>query len=281
MAKFLQGSALNAALERIIEEAQESLMLISPYIKLHTRVKDQLKLKLDNPRLKIIIVYGKKGKLNKLIEDDLSFLKKLPNIEIRYEKNLHAKYYANENEGLITSMNLYDFSQNNNIEAGVLAKPPNIVTALVKNDDDVDREAYQYFLNVIKNSELLYHNEPVKLKALLGLQTKYSESIVQLDIVDSYHVGAINTSKSKIDQNSEVFNEKQQMGFCIRTGEKTPFNIEKPYNEKAFNSWSKWRNEKYAEKYCHFSGELSNGETCFASPILRKNWKDAKSTFNF
>lgn len=281
MAKFLQGSALNAALERIIKEAEESLMLISPYIKLHSRIKDQLKLKLDNPRLKIIIVYGKSEEnVNKLTEEDLAFLKRLPNIEIRYEKNLHAKYYANENDGLITSMNLYDFSQNNNIEAGVLTKAPNIVlgtlTALVKQDDDVDFEAYQYFLNVIKNSELLYHNEPVVEKALLGLKTKYSDSIVQLDVIDAYHVNAIKTIKSyKVEEKID------QMGYCIRTGDKIPFNVAKPYSEKAFNSWVKWKNEKYAEKYCHFSGESSNGETCFASPVLRKNWKEAKRIFKF
>ena len=281
MAKFLQGSALNAALEKIIKEAELSLMLISPYIKLHSRIKDQLKLKLDNPRLKIIIVYGKsEDNVNKLTEDDLAFLKKLPNIEIRYEKNLHAKYYANENDGLITSMNLYDFSQNNNIEAGVLTKAPNVVlgtlTALVKQEDDVDFEAYQYFLNVVKNSELLYHNEPVVEKALLGLKTKYSESIVQLDMIDAYHVHAIKTIKScKVEENTE------QMGYCIRTGDKIPFNVAKPYSEKAFNSWVKWKNEKYAEKYCHFSGESSNGETCFVSPVLRKNWKEAKRIFKF
>ena len=36
----------------------------------------------------------------------------------------------------------------------------------------------------------------------------------------------------------------------------------------------------YLEKYCHFSGEPSNGETSFNKPILKKNWKKAKAKFN-
>lgn len=34
-------------------------------------------------------------------------------------KNLHAKCYLNENEAIITSMNLYEFSQMNNNEMGI------------------------------------------------------------------------------------------------------------------------------------------------------------------
>ena len=45
----------------------------------------------------------------------------------------------------------------------------------------------------------------------------------------------------------------------------------------AYKSWAQYEDETYREKYCHFSGEPSNGETSFAKPILRKNWKEAKA----
>ena len=35
-------------------------------------------------------------------------------------------------------------------------------------------------------------------------------------------------------------------------------------------------NKDLPEKFCHFSGEPSNGETSFNKPILHKNWKKAK-----
>ncbi len=35
-------------------------------------------------------------------------------------QDLHAKCYLNENEALLTSMNLYEFSQSNNDEMGLI-----------------------------------------------------------------------------------------------------------------------------------------------------------------
>src|SRR5579863_6687699 len=107
MAEFKSGSALNVQLEEIIKKAEEYLLLISPYIKLHSRIKSELKQKItDTPKLEVFIVFGKAEEGgNKLSYEDAAFFKEFANIEIRYEKNLHAKYYANEQGGLITSMN--------------------------------------------------------------------------------------------------------------------------------------------------------------------------------
>ena len=38
---------------------------------------------------------------------------------------------------------------------------------------------------------------------------------------------------------------------------------------------------EFKEKYCHFSGEESNGQTTFSRPILKKNWTKAKKAHNF
>ena len=46
----------------------------------------------------------------------------------------------------------------------------------------------------------------------------------------------------------------------------------------AYKSWSKYGDAEYPEKFCHFSGEPSNGETTVSKPILKKNWKKAKET---
>ncbi|SDX05666.1 hypothetical protein SAMN05444410_108161 [Hydrobacter penzbergensis] len=58
-----------------------------------------------------------------------------------------------------------------------------------------------------------------------------------------------------------------------------PFNVEKPMSYEAFKLWSKYCDPDYAEKFCHFSGEPSNGETSVSKPILKKNWKKAKEIF--
>ena len=80
---------------------------------------------------------------------------------------------------------------------------------------------------------------------------------------------------------SENKNLKQGLpqGYCIRTGKKIPFNVEKPMSYDAWSEWSLYNNPDYPEKFCHFSGEPSNGETTYAKPILKKNWKKAKEIF--
>ena len=65
-------------------------------------------------------------------------------------------------------------------------------------------------------------------------------------------------------------------GYCIRTGLQIPFDSKHPMCDNAYQSWKKFNNPDYQEKYCHFSGELSNGDTSYAKPILRKNWTKAK-----
>ena len=109
MAKFLTGNELNSELEKILEGAEEQIILISPYIKLHDRYASTLRTKLNNHKLEITIVFGKNedDMSRSMKQDDFNFFKEFPNIQIRYEKRLHAKYYASESAAILTSMNLY------------------------------------------------------------------------------------------------------------------------------------------------------------------------------
>lgn len=114
MAKFLNTSAVNYYLEELIKNAQERLVLISPYLRVNDRIRELIE---DKNRLKIDIriIYGK----SELQPDEVAWLKSLEFVRISYCHNLHAKCYLNEKEGIITSLNLYDFSQVNNNEMGV------------------------------------------------------------------------------------------------------------------------------------------------------------------
>tara|TARA_Y100001933_G_scaffold264981_1_gene334006 strand:- start:15974 stop:16921 length:948 start_codon:yes stop_codon:yes gene_type:complete len=277
MAEFLQGDQLNAALSRIFDEAEQQLVVVSPFIKLHSRIKDILKSKKDNDKLKITIVFGKnEGKISKSFnQEEFEFLKDFPNIEIKYEPRLHAKYYANESSALLSSMNLYDYSQNHNIEFGILTKF-NLLGELTGNilgGDTLDKEALQYFLQVANNSQSLYKREPKYEEALMGLKKKYTGSTTEDNLTSLYQESSIEPKFPKKYRPDS----KESFGYCIRTGVKIPFNPERPFCDKAYRSWAKYKDENYPEKYCHFSGEESNGETSFSRPILRKNWKKSQA----
>ncbi len=79
-----------------------------------------------------------------------------------------------------------------------------------------------------------------------------------------------------VEIKSYTKSSEKQSGFCIRTGTAIPFNQKHPMCDTAYQSWKKFRNPDYPEKFCHFSKELSNGETTFLKPVLKKNWNKAK-----
>lgn len=282
MAKFVKGNKLNAALEDIFEEAKEYLILISPYIKLHSRFKDELKKKIKDHKLEIAVVFGKnENDLSKSFNtEDLNFLLEFPNIKIGYEPRLHAKFYGNEKYGLMTSMNLYDYSQNNNIETGVLTTPSHFG---IPGKNDLDEESFSYFEEVIENSTIIYHKVPEYEKNLLS--KKYINSKIEVNCLDSYFKfnNAVEDTGNFSSKNIELNSLKENIvptGYCIRTGIPIPFNPEKPFSYDGYKLWAEKKDKNCVEPFCHFTGEPSNGETSFSKPILSKNWNAAKKTFS-
>ncbi len=285
MAKFLKGNELNAELEKIFETAEDQIILISPYIKLHDRYKSSLLTKINNPYLEIVLLFGKNEEdiSKSMKQEDFDFFKQFPNIEILYEKRLHAKYYANKTKALLTSMNLYGFSQNNNIEAGVLMESS--FKGSFTGENEMDNSSWEYFKIVLEQAELLYKKEPIFEKKNLLSSKKYVKSEVVEDKLSDFFNNKIydkvykkKFQKRKSDTSTEI-KESENIGYCIRTGVKIPFNIEKPMSYEAFKMWNKYKDADYPEKYCHFSGELSNGKTSVNKPILNKNWKKAKAKY--
>jgi phosphatidylserine/phosphatidylglycerophosphate/cardiolipin synthase-like enzyme len=114
MAEFLDTTAISYHLERLLKTAKRRIVLISPYLKLRPRVRELIE---DAARLgvQVQIVYGKKERC-----DEVDRLKTINRVSVTFCKNVHAKCYLNEDFGMVTSLNLYDFSQANNQEMGIL-----------------------------------------------------------------------------------------------------------------------------------------------------------------
>ncbi len=115
MAEFLDTQGVSYYLKKLINNSNDKLYLISPYLQLN----NQLKLSLEDRHkfsIDIIIIYGKVSDIN---PEDSTWLQAMPGIKLLFHKDLHAKCYFNEKEAIITSMNLYMFSQQNNVEMGI------------------------------------------------------------------------------------------------------------------------------------------------------------------
>jgi hypothetical protein len=176
MAKFITGKELTDAIDSILFDAKERLLIVSPYIKLDKYFKDQiLKKHLLNHDLKITVIFGKnEGKVGKSCSlDDFNYFKEFPNITIVYVPNLHAKYYGNENKGVITSINLYDYSFKHNIEYGVYTELNALDTlaselSLIKH---ADTSALQYSMDLARTHNVVFARRPVIKKSALGKLT--------------------------------------------------------------------------------------------------------------
>lgn len=237
MAKFINTRKAVSEIEDLIKNAGEKLTLISPYLKLSKSFKELLTYR-NNKDNKTIVIFGKQ----ELNPDEMKFLQGLRFLILKYNEDLHAKCYVNEDKMVITSLNLYEFSMANNKEMGVLI-------------DKKDPADTQLFEDAMKEVE--YINETSQ----------------------RFEFGApkIITSNKPTERN----NKGKQTGYCIRTGVEIPFNIEKPFSYDAFKKWNEYNDPNYPEKFCHFSGEPSNGETSANKPILKKNWKKAQEVHGF
>jgi hypothetical protein len=277
MAAFLYGTELNLELENMIIRADNYLLFVSPYIKLHERIKDELKRKKNNDRLEITILFGKnEDDPHKSINiDDVNFLKEFPNISICYKNNLHAKYYASEDFSLITSMNLHQFSHNNNIEIGVKMEPKKVISKLtnfVTDKADIGESASGYFDDLIEDSKVIFRKIPqYQSSGLLGMSQKYTGSFIEVDKISEFFTsknsGNIGSPKKKELVKIVKANEPQA-GYCIRTGVQISFNLQKPFCYEAYNKWAQFSNPDYPEKYCHLTGKPSNGKTSKRNPVL-------------
>jgi phosphatidylserine/phosphatidylglycerophosphate/cardiolipin synthase-like enzyme len=140
MPKFLNTSATNYYLEELIKGARERLILISPFLKLNDRIRELLE---DKDRLKIDvrIVYGK----SELHPDEINWLKGLSFVRTSFCKHLHAKCYMSEESCIITSLNLYEFSQVNNNEMGIFLSR--------EADPEAYRDAYEEAQRLVRVSD--------------------------------------------------------------------------------------------------------------------------------
>src|SRR5690349_1416504 len=114
MAEFLTTSGTAHHVENIIIDAKGNLTLVSPYLKLSKTLFERLK-DASARGVKIKIVYGK-DELKPNEKNSLAELK----CDLFFFENLHAKCYYNDHKMVITSMNMYEFSEKTNREMGVL-----------------------------------------------------------------------------------------------------------------------------------------------------------------
>lgn len=240
--KFLFDNQLIAGLEKLIRDSNRGLFLVSPFIDLDNRIKDALQEKISKYDYKLYVLFGKNEQnyLRSITPQSLKFLKQFPNIEIKYNERLHAKFYQNDHSFLLTSLNLYDFSLANNIEVGLLTDYTSkgvlgrlidtIDGAVIQGAENVKKNLFgitkdevdpiEKFQSIYDNSKLLYKSEPrlIDKKGIKGMLGG-----MQLDGID--------VDEDLFSESSETPMKKQSLGFKQGTVKKLSVSqLAKSYN---------------------------------------------------
>ena len=190
MAKFLVTSGVTYKLEELIKGTEDRLILISPYLQFSKRIKDNIA-SLNILKRDIRIIYRE----NKLKVEESNWLEGQVGVRTSICSTLHAKCYLNEKEAIVTSMNLYTYSQENNDEMGIyvtknedpdlyeeisneaqrlLRISDEIRVSVKKVDKEIEKKADKTISEIVKtkknsNSKLLTTKE---LSQLTGLSSR-------------------------------------------------------------------------------------------------------------
>ncbi|WP_395063218.1 phospholipase D family protein [Flavobacterium sp.] len=182
MAEFLTTSGVSYQVESIIKEAKKKLVLISPFVQISKVLIERLH-NASEKGVQIILIYGK----DELKPFEKEQLNSIENLKLYFYQNLHAKCYFNEKTMVITSMNLYEFSEKHNREMGVLIK---------KNDDlAMFKDVIEETSSIIKSSKLVKSN--VQTGSIFPLKEEEIKLINEF-FIKSYRNCAINNTASYV-----------------------------------------------------------------------------------
>ena len=240
MSKFITSSNLDNEIESIIREAKTKLLLISPYINLSDNIKNLLLQKTSHPELKIIVAFREEWKEGKNGEDnnaeielqyknlrELDIWKSFPNIRLVGLKNLHAKYYANENKGVITSLNLYRYSIKNNIEYGCLIRGNTYL------------ETTNYSERIIEDwGNVIYAKVP-RYRVIKG-EKKYVDSVELFDSIYKEN-SVVRTDKSKLSACEVVLESTENEKITVENN-KRKYSVEEKRQQYA-NAYMPWNKQ--------------------------------------
>ena len=233
MAEFLTTQGTSYYIEDIIRKAKNKLVLISPFLQISKTLFERLK-DADRQNVKIILIYGK----DELKPDEKKKLQELRNLSLYFCTNLHAKCFFNETSMVITSMNMYEFSEKTNREMGVL----------IRAEDD----------------EKVYSEAVKEAQSILDLATED----------DSRKSKPTQVKQGQQVEPRRTTSRTKKEGHCIRCRTNIHYNLDSPYCHDCWEKWdAKGGNPDYREPdgKCHACGKPT--PTSKAKPLCLSCFK--------
>jgi phosphatidylserine/phosphatidylglycerophosphate/cardiolipin synthase-like enzyme len=226
----------------IIQLSQKYVVIVSPYIKLWEHLTLQLKSSIK--RGVLIKWYYRTNEVKPKIIDELKDI----GVQMKNIDNLHTKLYLSEDFGMISSMNLYEFSSTSSQEIGLVSDERKILNK------------FKFYIE-----EELTMEPIIPKRSFLDMGKDFLVNQLTDDEVEE----KVETKKSY----KPTFKRTQSNGdgHCIRCSTSIPYNVKSPYCKKCYSSWNKYKNKDYKEKHCHQCSK--SHKTSFEKPICYSCFK--------
>lgn len=235
MVEFLNKDKAYGEIVEIVSKATSKVVLITPYIKVPDDLLERLKY-MDRKGVRIVVICREKDLKTEVRNE----LRKLKNLELRFDEDLHAKCFYNEDTMVITSLNLHEHSQQHNREMGVL----------LNSEKDLN-----VFKDALNEAEFIVN----RAKKDSTIRSIVSEVVKEAKKV-------IDTPKEEGSRKARIPSRAKNKGYCIRCGERITFDVDTPYCPNCYRVWKKYKDPNYEEEYCHWCG-TPNEPTTLKKPL--------------
>lgn len=251
MAEFLTTSGVSHRLEGIINDAEQRLYLISPYLQTNARIREIIARRAQSKSIDIRVICRNED----LRPDEKTWLASVPSIRIMGRDNLHAKCYMNEKEALLTSMNLYEYSQRHNDEMGILVSK------------ESDGELYDKIYGDVRR--ILDWSRDLDATASKVETAEKSGEDAKANPANPQRGASAATARNR--RKAKPVIQAPETGCCIRCKKELPADPTKPYCWTCYTKRNQFINQG---RHCHICGK--EHPTTLEMPLCRPCYRKYK-----
>lgn len=243
--QVVTDDAVSSSALALIREANEYVVLISPYNALWTHLKNEITLAIRRGAC-VTAVYNPGGHARgdgvEWLLDAGAAVYKLP--------NLHAKLCLNESSALLSTMNLVGPSSRNSMDVGMLVRGGAAYASL--------RDYAARLVNLGERVE----RQPTETDAPAdaGRRDPFP------DRGDGSIRDTIDRIRAELPREAwKVGKTLLRRGHCVRCQKIVRYAPSAPLCERHYADWNRYKNPRYSERFCHKCGEPS--QTSYARPL--------------
>lgn len=263
--KVVFDTELVSEIVRVIDTAEDYVVLVSPYVSEVKRVQDKV-LEALNRNVEVLLVVRRQGTALGG-SDGASTIKWFRDAGVRVESvpNLHAKLYLNERTAIISTMNLLLSSVNDSHEAGTVLTGKGHVSVR------------DYVKRTLSTQARVALSQRKKKSSASGAKTRIDFGSGNHKSDRTRRVAAPKPMRTpgtrQKSSASGVWAKLVEVflgspGFCIRCGDTlSAERVEKGdvMCDRDFRTWAKYKDPTFDENYCTTCGDLTE-DTSYARP---------------